>query len=110
MIKQEVDASDRRAGNEARGRVAAMVGCDPETGNPVLKQLLDQMGLEQKIGGMLTGQALDTALPAWDCRRLPPRSSNSSKQRRHTRSMRGLSRSWRRWVWTNPCARDPAAT
>jgi hypothetical protein len=63
MIKQEVDASDRRAGNEARRRVAAMVGCDPETANPVLKKLLDQMALEQKIGGMLTGQAIDTVLP-----------------------------------------------
>jgi hypothetical protein len=63
MIKEELDSSDRRAGSEGRRRVAAMVGCDPETQNPVLKKLLDRMGLEQKIGGLITGQALDAALP-----------------------------------------------
>jgi hypothetical protein len=63
MIKEELDSSDRRAGSEARRRVAAMVGCDPETQNPVLKKLLDRMGMEQKIGGLITGQALDAALP-----------------------------------------------
>ena len=53
MITGKLDAADRRAGSEARRRLATELGCDPETSNPVLKKLLDEMAFSQEAGKLL---------------------------------------------------------
>ena len=56
MINQFFDASDRRAGTPVRRKLAVDIDCDPETNNPILKKLLDEMA--RKTGG---GVVLTTA-------------------------------------------------
>jgi len=51
MIKSKLDSADRRAGGAKRREFAARIGCDPETRNPVLKFLLDEISTRHKIGG-----------------------------------------------------------
>lgn len=58
MVRQYVNSADRRAGSAARRKLAAELDCDPETSNPVLKKLLDEMALEQGAGGLLTRAAI----------------------------------------------------
>lgn len=57
------DAADRRAGGEVRRRLATRIGCDPESRNPILKSMLDEMSIRQQIGSFLTGQAMDLVVP-----------------------------------------------
>jgi hypothetical protein len=63
MIKQGLDPADRRAGNSNRRKLAAAVRCDPETSNPTLKFMLDEMAARHSIGSFLTGTALSAAVP-----------------------------------------------
>ncbi len=58
MLNQYLDAADRRAGSPARRKLAAELDCDPETANPVLKKLLDEMAIQANVGGLLTGVAM----------------------------------------------------
>jgi hypothetical protein len=58
MVNQYLDPADRRAGSLERRRLAVKLDCDPETGNPILKQLLDKMALEHGGGGLLTQAAI----------------------------------------------------
>lgn len=62
-ITEQFDPADRRAGSLVRRRLAAAVGCDPETSNPILKELLDSMALRRKLGELATGGALGLAVP-----------------------------------------------
>lgn len=63
MVQQGLDASDRRAGSLTRRQIAAYLQCDPETSNPVLKAMLDDMALRQAAGGLMAGAALGAMLP-----------------------------------------------
>ncbi|UCD51388.1 MAG: hypothetical protein JSW27_01910, partial [Phycisphaerales bacterium] len=58
MVSQFLDPADRRAGSLERRKLAAELDCDPETRNPVLKKLLDDMSLQYGGGGLLTKAAM----------------------------------------------------
>lgn len=63
MVTEKLDPADSRAGSLARRKLAAQVRCDPETNNPVLKWLLDEMSLKQDVGDFATGTALGLVVP-----------------------------------------------
>jgi len=50
IIDQYADPADRRAGAPARRKLAVELDCDPETRNPVLKKLLDEVSLYTLVG------------------------------------------------------------
>jgi hypothetical protein len=54
MMNQFLDASDRRAGTPTRRKLAVDLDCDPETSNPILKKLLDEMARKTGGGVILT--------------------------------------------------------
>ncbi len=58
MVSQYVDPADRRAGTPQRRKLATELDCDPETTNPVLKKLLDEMAMEQFGGSLITRAAM----------------------------------------------------
>ncbi|MEX0714983.1 MAG: hypothetical protein WD066_00270 [Planctomycetaceae bacterium] len=58
-----INKVDRRAGSNTRRRFAAEIDCDPETTNPVLEGLLDQMARRKNIGTMVGKAGLGLALP-----------------------------------------------
>ncbi|MHC4165926.1 MAG: hypothetical protein ACYSWQ_03105 [Planctomycetota bacterium] len=58
MVNQYLDPSDRRAGSLERRKLAVDLDCDPETTNPVLKKLLDDMSLKHGVGSLLTKAAM----------------------------------------------------
>ena len=58
MVDQYTDPADRRAGSPDRRKLATKLDCDPETTNPVLKKLLDEMTLELFTGSLLTQGAM----------------------------------------------------
>jgi hypothetical protein len=62
MVNQYTDPADRRAGSPDRRKLATELDCDPETANPVLKKLLDDMTLEL-FGGSLVTQAAMSFVP-----------------------------------------------
>lgn len=58
MVNQYVDPADQRAGPPDRRKLATKLDCDPETTNPVLKKLLDEMTLELFAGSLFTQAAM----------------------------------------------------
>jgi hypothetical protein len=58
MVNQYLDSSDRRAGSPERRQLAVELDCDPETRNPILKKLLNDMSLEHGGGSLLTKAAM----------------------------------------------------
>jgi hypothetical protein len=58
MVDQYVDPADQRAGPPDRRKLATKLDCDPETSNPVLKKLLDEMTLELFAGSLFTQAAM----------------------------------------------------
>ena len=58
MVDQYVDPADQRAGPPDRRKLATKLDCDPETSNPVLKKLLDEMTLELFAGSIVTQAAM----------------------------------------------------
>lgn len=58
MANQYTDPADRRAGSPDRRKLAVKLNCDPETANPVLKRLLDEMTLELLAGSLVTQAAM----------------------------------------------------
>ncbi|MEX0701196.1 MAG: hypothetical protein WD069_03795 [Planctomycetales bacterium] len=62
-VSPMINKVDRRAGSETRRRLAAEIECDPETTNPVLEGLLDQMARRKNLGTMVGKTALGFALP-----------------------------------------------
>jgi hypothetical protein len=58
MASQYTDPADRRAGSPDRRNLAVKLNCDPETANPVLKKLLDEMTLELFTGSLATQAAM----------------------------------------------------
>lgn len=58
MVDQYIDPTDRRAGSPTRRKIAVELDCDPETRNPVLKKLLDELTLYKSGGSLLTEGAM----------------------------------------------------
>ncbi len=58
MVDQYTDPADVRAGAPARRKLAVELDCDPETRNPVLKKLLDELSLYVLGGRLLTEGAM----------------------------------------------------
>ena len=58
MVGRYLDPSDRRAGSLERRELALRLNCDPETTNPVLRALLDQMSVRFGAGSLSTGLAM----------------------------------------------------
>ncbi len=58
MVNQYVDPADRRAGSPERRKLATELDCDPETDNPILKKLLDDMAVQQFGGSLITRAAI----------------------------------------------------
>jgi hypothetical protein len=58
MVNQYLDPTDRRAGPANRRKLATELDCDPETTNPVLKKLLDEMSLKLGGGSLVTQAAM----------------------------------------------------
>lgn len=54
MASQYLDPADQRAGSYERRKLAVELECDPETRNPVLKKLLDDMALQLGGGSLIT--------------------------------------------------------
>jgi len=54
MASQYLDPADKRAGSYERRKLAVELECDPETRNPVLKKLLDDMALQLGGGSLIT--------------------------------------------------------
>jgi len=62
-VNNITNKQNRRAGTESRRKFAAEIGCDPETSNPVLKRLLDQMAIRRGLGVVAAKTGLGFALP-----------------------------------------------
>ena len=58
MLRRFLDPADKRAGSLERRKLATELDCDPETRNPVLKKLLDDMSLQYGGGGLMTKVAM----------------------------------------------------
>lgn len=58
MVDQYTDPADVRAGSPVRRKMAIELDCDPETCNPVLKTLLDELALYKLGGSLLTEGAM----------------------------------------------------
>ena len=63
MASNALDPQNQRAGGEERRRFASQIGCDPETTNPVLFALLDDLTIRKSIGKTGTNLGLHVALP-----------------------------------------------
>jgi len=70
MIDQYADPADRRAGAPARRKLAVELDCDPETRNPVLKKLLDEVSFHALGGNLLTEGAM-YLIPVWGLGAVP---------------------------------------
>jgi hypothetical protein len=63
MADRLTDSSDRQAGGPVRRQLAADLGCDPETRNPILDRLLDQVARRRTAGQFATKTGLGLAVP-----------------------------------------------
>ena len=63
MASSVVNPVDRRSGSKARRQLAANLGVDPETRNPVLGHLLDELATRQIAGSAVTKFGLSAAVP-----------------------------------------------
>ena len=62
-VSNVTNRQNRKAGTESRRKFAAEIGCDPETSNPVLKRLLDEMAVRRGLGVVAAKAGLSLALP-----------------------------------------------
>ena len=63
MAVNFADPVSRRAGTESRRKLAANLGVDSETRNPVLDHLLGQLATREMVGTSATKFALSAAIP-----------------------------------------------
>jgi len=63
LTSPALNEQDRGAGVDVRRRLSARLGCDPETRNPILKALLDQLALREKAGNLAGKIGLSVAVP-----------------------------------------------
>jgi len=63
MAANFIDPVSRHAGSESRRKLAANIGVDSETRNPVLNQMLNELAVRNTIGQSATKFALSAAVP-----------------------------------------------
>src|SRR5262249_17427112 len=63
MADRVTDRDDRQAGGPVRRQIAAELGCDPETRNPILDRLLDDVARRRAAGQFVTKAGLSAAVP-----------------------------------------------
>ncbi len=63
MLSTHVDPVDRRAGSDVRRKLAVSIGCDPETNNPILTRLLNDVSRRKGLGQLAGKAGLSVALP-----------------------------------------------
>ena len=63
MAANFIDPVSRHAGSESRRKLAANIGVDSETRNPVLNQILNELAVRNTIGQSATKFALSAAVP-----------------------------------------------
>ena len=63
MASNMMNPQNARAGGEDRRRFAVNIGCDPETSNPVLIPLLDNLAVRKSIGKTGSNLGMNVVLP-----------------------------------------------
>ena len=63
LASTKIDPADRRAGSVTRRRLAHEIGCDPETTNPILKPLLDNLATRKGLGQLVGKVGMSAAVP-----------------------------------------------
>ena len=63
MATNLLHPQNARAGGEERRRFAAQIGCDPETTNPILLSLLDNLAVRRGLGKAGSNVGLHVVLP-----------------------------------------------
>ncbi len=63
MASNLFDPKNQRAGGEERRRFAVQIGCDPETTNPILTAMLNDLTLRKSIGKTGTNLGMHVVLP-----------------------------------------------
>jgi hypothetical protein len=63
MADRATDDEARQAGGPVRRQLAAELGCDPETRNPILARVLDEVARRNGAGKFVTKTALSMAVP-----------------------------------------------
>lgn len=51
MVKDKFDSGTRQGAGMIQREIASVIGCDPDTRNPVLKELLEKMTIQRRVGG-----------------------------------------------------------
>jgi hypothetical protein len=87
MARSQLDHASRQAGGPERRQLAARLGCDPETHNPILQRMLDEIELQRLIGSLpvqaipYTGLLRLTADITQEVARTPPYEINERLQK-----------------------------
>ena len=63
LASTQLHPADRRAGSVTRRRIAFDVGCDPETTNPILKPLIDNLARRKGLGKLVGKVGMSAAVP-----------------------------------------------
>lgn len=63
MASNYLNPKNFRAGAEDRRRFAAQIGCDPETSNPVLIAMLDNLAFRKSVGKTSSNLGMHVVLP-----------------------------------------------
>ncbi|MBT4866592.1 MAG: hypothetical protein HON53_15930 [Planctomycetaceae bacterium] len=63
LASTQLHPADRRAGSVTRRRIAFDVGCDPETTNPILKPLIDNLATRKGLGKLVGKVGMSAAVP-----------------------------------------------
>ncbi|MBD3674567.1 MAG: hypothetical protein HUJ26_13680 [Planctomycetaceae bacterium] len=63
LVGQRLNEIDKRAGGSTRRELAARLGCDPETTNPLLARMLDEISTRNKVGKIAARIGMSVAVP-----------------------------------------------
>jgi hypothetical protein len=63
LVEQRFNEADRRAGGSTRRELAAKLGCDPETSNPLLSRMLDEISTRSRVGKIAARIGMSVAVP-----------------------------------------------
>ena len=63
MASNLLSPQNARAGGEDRRRFAVQIGCDPETSNPVLVRVLDNLAIRKSLGKTGSNLGMNLVLP-----------------------------------------------
>lgn len=63
LVEQRFNEADRRAGGSTRRELAAKLGCDPETTNPLLSRMLDEISTRSRVGKIAARIGMSVAVP-----------------------------------------------